>query len=315
MTGCARHPRSSRWRSRFPAPNTWRSIRDISPASRLRAWCRRRSMASCPRTGTDTLGTHCRSGAVQAGPDHPGRRRHRDPAVPSAAAQSGAGVHAGRRGGGSVRPRHAGRPTAAARRHHAEPAGIHRADRRTRHQHDDVHDRSGVVAGTAARDASPGVRLRAAAIRAVRRGDRRDRLCSRRAACARRCHRRRRCRCRPPPSSCRCCRTRSVSAARSAAPRLPVLLFQDIAAVPVLFVISVAGVGATISGPLHLVDRPGGGRRARPYRRRPAGAAPAVPQCRAHRQPGTVRRRLPAGDPRHRTWRPRWSACRWNLAR
>ena len=79
---------------------------------------------------------------------------------------------------------------------------------------------------------------------------------------------------------------------------LPVLLLQDIAAVPVLFVIGVSGAGGD---PLTSIDGPGGGGRARAYRRRPAGAAPAVPRCRAHRQPGAVRRRVPVGDPRHRT--------------
>ena len=60
--------------------------------------------------GILTSGRTRRSGAVQAGPDHPGRRRHRDPAVPPAAPQPGARVHAGRRRGRSVRPRDAGRP-------------------------------------------------------------------------------------------------------------------------------------------------------------------------------------------------------------
>ena len=93
---------------------------------------------------------------------------------------------------------------------------------------------------------------------------------------------------------------------------LAVLLLQDIAAVPVLFVIGVFGAGgdALTSAIVQAVVVVLGA-----DRRRPPGAAPAVPQCRAHRQPGAVRRRMPAGDPGHRPCHRRWSACRWNSAR
>ena len=79
---------------------------------------------------------------------------------------------------------------------------------------------------------------------------------------------------------------------------LAVLLLQDIAAVPVMFVISVAGASG---GTLLLGNRAGGRRRDRPHHRRTPRAAPAVPQRRANRKPRAVRRCLSTGRARHRT--------------
>ena len=95
---------------------------------------------------------------------------------------------------------------------------------------------------------------------------------------------------------------RRRQAARRAGRRasFAVLLFQDLAVAPLLFMEAIAGRRrAAAKRGAHRGLAPGGARARRADRVRPARAAAALPFRRATREPGILHGRLPAGRARH----------------